>query len=214
MHWCPTGSFSFLPLHAAGEYDRIGQSCPDYVVSSYTPTLEALLTSRRDIPAIKRNETNGLLVVEPLSPGMPKLSGLGMEAKIFQESFPPNSVRIIGDPQRQPNEKGAMVLDVLEELQKASLVHLACHGHQNVKEPLESGFYLSDGTLTVRQLMRLNMPRAFFAFLSACETAKGDQAQADQNLHLAATMLFVGYRSILGTMWYVSSLFGGYVAEA
>ena len=45
--WCPTGSLAFLPLHAAGIYAADDHSDPinlmDLVVSSYTPTLTALL---------------------------------------------------------------------------------------------------------------------------------------------------------------------------
>jgi len=48
--WCPTGPLAFLPLHAAGMYTDGGQAIMDYVVSSYTTTLEAL-TSARDVVA-------------------------------------------------------------------------------------------------------------------------------------------------------------------
>src|SRR5271154_700817 len=43
--WCATGLLAFLPIHAAGLYDtqEIGQKVSDYVVSSYTPTLTAIL---------------------------------------------------------------------------------------------------------------------------------------------------------------------------
>jgi CHAT domain-containing protein len=37
--------------------------------------------------------------------------------------------------------------------------------------------------------------------MSACETAKGDQKQPDQVVHLAAAMLFAGFQSVVGTMW-------------
>ncbi|KDN46596.1 hypothetical protein RSAG8_04249, partial [Rhizoctonia solani AG-8 WAC10335] len=43
--WCPTGVLSFLPLHAAGDYDHPRARVFDYVISSYTPTLTALLAS-------------------------------------------------------------------------------------------------------------------------------------------------------------------------
>jgi hypothetical protein len=42
--WCPTGPFSFIPIHAAGPYSRSGG--PDLtrrILSSYTPTLRLLL---------------------------------------------------------------------------------------------------------------------------------------------------------------------------
>jgi CHAT domain-containing protein len=50
-------------------------------------------------------------------------------------------------------------------------------------------------------LMQLKLPKALFAFLSACETAQGDREQPDQAIHLAAAMLFTGFRSVVATMW-------------
>lgn len=38
-----------------------------------------------------------------------------------------------------------------------------------------------------------NLPKAFLAFLSACDTAMGDEKQPDQAVHLASTMLFAGF---------------------
>lgn len=44
--WCPT-SFNFMPLHAAGEYRRGGKSLAQLYISSYTPSLTALMKARR-----------------------------------------------------------------------------------------------------------------------------------------------------------------------
>lgn len=60
---------------------------------------------------------------------------------------------------------------------------------------------MQDKILTITDLMCLNLPNCFLAFLSACETAKNTQAQPDQAIHLAATMLFVGFKNVIGTMW-------------
>jgi CHAT domain-containing protein len=51
--------------------------------------------------------------------------------------------------------------------------------------------------------MDLKLPKAMITYLSACETAKGGKKQPDQAVHLAASMLFCGFRSVVGTMWYV-----------
>src|SRR6201996_3133803 len=40
-----------------------------------------------------------------------------------------------------------------------------------------------------------------FAFLSACETATGEEKVSDEALHIAAGMLAAGCRSVVGTMW-------------
>jgi CHAT domain-containing protein len=89
---------------------------------------------------------------------------------------------------------------VLNGLSMAHILHLACHGHQS-KNALDSHFALQEGPLTISSLMRLNLQHAVFAFLSACETAKGDKHQPDQAVHLAASMLFCGFRSVVATMW-------------
>jgi CHAT domain-containing protein len=72
-------------------------------------------------------------------------------------------------------------------LRSATLVHIASHGLPDV--------------LSVSGLMELDLKGAFLAFLSACGTAKGDRDQPDQAIHLASTMLFVGFRSVVATMW-------------
>jgi CHAT domain-containing protein len=95
----------------------------------------------------------------------------------------------------------ATVERVTDRIQSAHFVHLACHGTQHPTDALESGFYLSNGTLTVSKLMGLDLNQAWFAYLSACETAKGDAKQPDQGVHLAAAMLFAGFKSVVATMW-------------
>jgi CHAT domain-containing protein len=94
--------------------------------------------------------------------------------------------------------------NIAASLDSAQLIHVASHGIQHPSEPLRSGLCPNDGVLTVERLMKLDLNNAFFAFLSACETAKGDKDQSDQTIHLAATLLFTGFKSIVGTMWYVS----------
>jgi CHAT domain-containing protein len=100
------------------------------------------------------------------------------------------------------SEGGYTKEQIGRELASANVVHIACHGIQHATNPLESAFHISDGTrLSISDLMDFNLKHAHLAFLSACETAKGDRQQPDQAIHLAATMLFVGFRSVVATMW-------------
>jgi CHAT domain-containing protein len=92
------------------------------------------------------------------------------------------------------------VESVLRDISQAHILHLACHGMQD-DDPLTSHFALGDAPLSISSLMRLELPNALLAFLSACETAKGDKDQPDQAIHLAASMLFCGFRSVIATMW-------------
>jgi CHAT domain-containing protein len=97
--------------------------------------------------------------------------------------------------------KDATVERVTEKFRSASFVHLACHGIQDETNALESGFHLNDGRLTISKLMELELDRPWFAYLSACETAKGDSNRPDQVMHLAAAMLFAGFKNVVATMW-------------
>jgi CHAT domain-containing protein len=102
------------------------------------------------------------------------------------------------------SSSGIKVATALNHLPESHIVHLACHGLQNPDAPLESGFILQDGVLTISKLMPTPLPNAFFAFLSACDTAKGDAKYREQALHLASAMLFAGFKSIIATLWSVS----------
>jgi CHAT domain-containing protein len=97
--------------------------------------------------------------------------------------------------------KAATKAEVLRQLQSSHVVHLACHGIQHKEEPHKSHFCLSTGDLEVSELMKIELKDAFLAYLSACETAKGDREHVDETVHLAATMLFAGFRSVVATMW-------------
>jgi hypothetical protein len=63
--WCPTGPLSVLPIHAAGHHPRYRTTATrntdcvlDRVISSYTPTLTALRTICRGVPAGKVADRN------------------------------------------------------------------------------------------------------------------------------------------------------------
>jgi CHAT domain-containing protein len=139
-----------------------------------------------------------LLVVAADVKGLPRLPNVEQETYQVVEA----AVRagIIVDAQF---DDSATQDNVATSLESAQFVHIASHGTQDPFQPLQSGICLPDGVLTVERLMKLDLKDAFFAFLSACETAKGDKDQPDQTIHLAATLLFTGFKSVVGTMWYV-----------
>lgn len=203
IFWCPTGAFSTLPLHAAGTTTQGKDLCSDYVVSSYIPTLCALMHARTRARPLLRDHARPLVVAESSAPGMPHLFNVIEEVEAVAQVLSFASPAILGDGGSRGSGIDSTVTNanVIEKLPGASILHLACHGQQDMRNPLESGFEVCDGRLTVSALMHLNIPEAFFAFLSACETAKGDAGLPDQAVHLAATMLFVGFPSVIGTMW-------------
>ena len=95
----------------------------------------------------------------------------------------------------------ATVTKILDEMDGHSWIHFACHGVQDPLDPLQSAFALQDGKLTLQDLMNKNLTNAEVAFLSACQTAKGDAKLPEEVMHLTAGMLAIGFRSVVGTMW-------------
>jgi CHAT domain-containing protein len=136
-----------------------------------------------------------MLVAEPGESEDTLVRGVDEEVHTITALFHSVSACVVSDVNTRSS-----VRSILDGLPDAHIVHLACHGHQKL-DPLQSCFALNDGPLTVSALMELDLPSAMFALLSACETAKGDQRQPDQAVHLAASLLFCGFRSIIGTMW-------------
>jgi CHAT domain-containing protein len=90
---------------------------------------------------------------------------------------------------------------VTKAMKDCNWVHLACHGTQKPEEPTKSALILEDGHLTLEEIIKLNIPKAEFAFLSACQTTTGDEKLSEEAVHIAGGMLLAGYRGIVATMW-------------
>jgi CHAT domain-containing protein len=173
----------------------------DFAVSSYTPTLEALLKpSMCTVP--DGGDPKVLIVSQPETPGQSSIPGTELEAAVIQSIFP-QTTRLLN---RDEGTVGA----VLEGMKTHGWVHLACHGTQ---DSLNSAFLLEDGKLMLSTLMTQSLPHAEIAFLSACQTASGDEELPEEAVHLAAGMLNVGYKSVIGTMWSIGDLQATKVAE-
>jgi len=100
----------------------------------------------------------------------------------------------------------ASVEVVASYLSDVSIAHFACHGKQDRSNPLSSGLKLEDGMLLVSRIMKEHMPNGALAFLSACETAMGDENLPDEAISLAGSLFFSGFRHVIATMWYVISM--------
>jgi CHAT domain-containing protein len=136
-----------------------------------------------------------LLVSQPNAVGLPSLANVDIEIDQIKSHVPAEYVL------HRQSDQGASVGEILNDLDSTQMLHLACHGHQDQNNPLNSGFDLQDGRLTLGQLMHLNTPDAQFAYLSACDSAGMDESRPDEGLNLVGTMIFVGFKSVVGTMW-------------
>ncbi|KAJ7897480.1 CHAT domain-containing protein, partial [Mycena leptocephala] len=210
LWWCPTGSFTFLPIHAAGIYRAQGTDCvSDYVVSSYTPTLTALL----DPPPTTSPAFKMTAVIQVDAPDSLRLPGAQQELEKITDRVPNQWLTALGNT--------ATVKSALTHLHESAIVHFACHGIQDLEQPLNSGLILTDGRLKVSEIMHrpengnaLDVKKFMtLAFLSACETAKGDAIIPDEAMHLAATLMFSGFRGVVATMWTMADRDGHKIAD-
>ncbi|EJC99025.1 uncharacterized protein FOMMEDRAFT_161236 [Fomitiporia mediterranea MF3/22] len=189
--WCPTSVLSALPFHAAGPFedaDGAAKYLLDDYVSSYTPTLGALINAR------SRENTRKptmLIVGDTITLKSTEAEIRAIHKKT--QSYVPSHTALL-------NERASRKR-VLKRLQKATWIHFACHGHLG-RGSLDSSFRLSDGGLTLLDIIRANLPNAELAFLSACHTAEQYPCYSyDEVLQLAAAVQFSGFRSVIGTMW-------------
>ena len=197
--WCPTGPLAALPVHSAGRHPRDNgpRSQPvdcvaARVVSSYTPTLSALIRAQRPVSMVA--QARQLVVGMPSTPGQEPLPRVFDEVDMLSTYFPaPSSAdHLVGDAATRGN--------VLRALPSCSWLHLACHAYQDLRNPTASGFALCDGALTVADLHQARLDRAELAFLSTCQTNTGSPGLLDESIHLAGAMQFLGFRHVIATM--------------
>ena len=203
--WCPTSVFCSLPLHAMGPIRSDGPIklyFSDLYIPSYTPTLSALIESRK--PSTQPLNTPSILLVVQPDAQMP--SSL-QEMRV---------VRTVCPLVETLSQKKATPISTLERLKYHRFAHISCHGVLEIGKPFDAFFMLhKDTRLTLLDIVRSRLPTAEFAFLSACHTAEiTEESIANEGLHLAAAVQYSGFRSVVGTMWAMVDIDGPVVAES
>jgi CHAT domain-containing protein/tetratricopeptide (TPR) repeat protein len=207
--WCPTSVFCSLPLHAMGPIPSSKPGKPQYFsdlyIPSYTPSLSALIDSRRAGP--QTLEKPSLLLVAQPDDSLPGVTG---EIKAILERALKARVAVTGLVSNR-----ATPSTVLEGLRGSRLAHFACHGVLETGKPFEASFKLHEGSrLTLLEIAQSRLPDAEFAFLSCCHAAEiTADSVSDEALHLTAAMQYCGFRSVVGTMWAMADTDGRDLAK-
>ncbi|MGI5170980.1 CHAT domain-containing protein [Spirillospora sp. CA-253888] len=186
LWWCPSGVFSLLPLHAAGDGRH---SVMARAVSSYTPTLRALPADGQ-VPATPPR--SALAIAMSKTPGGPSLPGAASEL---------SSVRSLLGADHLQNHQATRDA-VLAALAGHRIVHFACHAQADLRVPSSSRLLLHDRPLTSRELVGLRLD-ADLAYLSACATSTSHPFSADEALHITSAFHLAGFRHVVGTLWMV-----------
>ena len=90
----------------------------------------------------------------------------------------------------------------------SDVIHFACHGEFNDRQPLQSGLLLAadadnDGILQMHEIYGMNLRQANLVTLSACETALCKIQGGEDWAGMSRGFIYAGTPSILATLWSV-----------
>ena len=189
-----------IPSHGTRE-----QYFSDLYIPSYTPSLSALIESRRE--NTQTLEKPSLLLVAQPDDSLP---GVNAEIKVIERALKAR-VTVTGLVSSE-----ATPSSVIEGLRGSHFAHFACHGVLETGKPFEASFSLHGGSrLTLLDIIRSRLPDAEFAFLSCCRAAEvTEESIADEAIHLTAAMQYCGFRSVVGTMWEMADADGRDLAKS
>lgn len=190
LWWSPTGLLTLLPLHMAGRHDGSRDNVLDWVVSSYATTLRALRHARSRPARSSRRPLTGLVVCQPYR-DRELLPAAQDEALLLYGRFPGCEVLLNFMATRR---------NISSALLSADWVHLACHAGSDPDRPEASYIQAIDGRLSLAEICGLHLSDAEFAYLGACETARGGE-DLTEALHLASAFQLAGYRHVVAAQW-------------
>ncbi|VUC25265.1 unnamed protein product [Clonostachys rosea] len=202
--WIPTGALSKFPLHAAGYHEeRSGNTVLDRVMSSYSPSIKAIINGRRRSDQTTTQMGSSLLVSMEHTPGYSNLP------------YATDEIAMLHDLHKKlltlnPLEPGRRYEDIKSHLADCRIFHFAGHGFSHPDDPSKSELLVEDRSthpLTVATLLEMNLRQnpPFLAYLSACGTGRiRDESFFDESIHLISAFQLAGFRHVIGTLWEVN----------
>ncbi|KAF8417950.1 CHAT domain-containing protein [Tirmania nivea] len=227
--WIGVGTMAKAPFHAAGCYPKSPNSpkaeyTSKYCISSYTPTVKALLYSRAREEATIQNvgldtfTDKALFITMPRTPGDKDFPKAKEEAESIISFLPSGITKTL---LISPSSRLA-----LEQIQGHNMIHFACHGITEFANPAKSRIVLFKGpgeveTLTVKAISEVRRFQPVspngthsLAYLSAC--ISGDSSSEDlgqEVLHIASSFQLAGFSHVVGTLWIGDDTVSKKVAE-
>jgi CHAT domain-containing protein len=210
--WVPTGSLCLLPIHAAGDYmgnSASGNTILDRAISSYSPSVKALLYAHRN--KASQNQKTRAPLDKALLISMENTPDLAWNSSLPSVTEEIAQVRELLDSSipvvalREPRKA-----DVLDALSSCKVFHFAGHGMSHPSNPSKSSLLLKDwqeNPLTVEDLIarKLYQNPPFLAYLSACSTGDNNATKLlDEGIHLMGACQLAGFQHVIGSLWEVS----------
>lgn len=202
--WVGTGLASSFPFHAAGNHlTERNESANSRVLSSYTPSLRALLYTRNREPlSDQATQCPKLLTVSmATTPGADDLDGVLAEIVAVTDTI---GNYVHAECLSQPDAD-----TVKRRLADCHIAHFACHGVSEPRDPSQSGLLLQtigdspeQDRLTVGSLYEIDCSQGQIAYLSACSTAENrSKWLVDEVLHVVSGFQVAGFRNVIGCLW-------------
>ncbi|KAF8464472.1 CHAT domain-containing protein [Kalaharituber pfeilii] len=216
--WVASAPLGNLPFHAAGIYrakfSPKTNATLNYCVSSYVPTIKALLYTRRIQDAYQQpsKAVRLLAVAMPDTPGYSSLDGVLTEVEGIKQEF---DVRRTGNRGASAHVYVENLVkpsssDVISEMATADIIHFACHGVSGRLSPLDSHLLVMNDTanaaapITVRQICEApaQLRSAKLVYLSACSSAQISSPKLmDEGFHISTAFQLAGFQHAIGSMW-------------
>lgn len=209
--WVATGMLASFPIHAAGLLapDATGQLVPDIantvldrVVSSYSPSVKALIHARKIIATRRIDNPPSRKPVLFWPPANQHLASAGGEAGTVKAML--GSAGTVGG--EMPTKQ-----DLSDHLKDCTIFHFSSHGTSSRHNPSKTYLTLNHGSfLMVSDLLALTLylKPPFLATLSACETGDlGDRALGDEGIHMISAFQLAGFSHVIGSLWRVTDGF-------
>ncbi|PWI64512.1 hypothetical protein PCL_09593 [Purpureocillium lilacinum] len=211
--WIGAGLASFLPFHAAGDHSPGSKAnAYTYIISSYTPTVRALSYARERASALRKLAVKKPELLVVLMPTTPDVEGEAVASLTVTDELSAITDAVTPSHSVQPLEHPSCK-DVLEQLTHCDMVHFACHGVSETRNPSNSYLILQRpgeqpesplvaDKLTVQDISRAVLGRSRIAYLSACSTAENRAEKlVDEVIHLASGFQVAGFPHVIGALW-------------
>lgn len=198
VHWCASGLFRLLPLHAA---EGASGAVIDRVVSTYLVNLADFSPGRpephpQSLPAV------GIAV--PELPGAVALKHAQEEVNVAARNLGKDSETLAGE--------NATLYHVIDALQRAGSAHFACHGSPAGADPDRWGIHLYNGPLTMAKIAGLDLSQMRLAYLAACWTG-GAGGALDEAANVAAAFRAAGVQHVIAGLWFIGDRYSRELAE-
>ncbi len=175
----PGGALGSLPFAALWDGER-------YLVERHRPCILSSVALALEVQPCPR-PASAVMFADTR-----RLHGAAIEAAAFAEVWPHAQV-LQGEALSCAAARGALA--------DAALVHVACHGEFRADAPHFSALHLADGGLTAFDIQGLRLVRAPLVVLSACETARADEARGDEAIGLVRAFLVAGASRVIAAQW-------------